>query len=91
MLADGRGLLVPFGDIAAMAEATLRYLEDGPLERRTRRAAYAYAIPMRWKVVGATYLRFFDEILADRAAAKPARRTGPETLDTSQIRRRGGP
>ncbi len=91
MLADGRGLLVPFGDIAAMAEATLRYLEDGPLERRTRRAAYAYAIPMRWKVVGATYLRFFDEILADRAAAKPARRTGPDTLDASRIRRRGGP
>jgi hypothetical protein len=46
---------------------------------------------MRWRVVGADYLRFFDEILGDRAAAEPARRTGSETLNASRIRRGAGP
>lgn len=89
VLADGRGILVPFGDSAAMAEATLRYLEDGPLERRTRRVAYAYAIPMRWRIVGADHLRFFKEILGTAVPDSASCHSIATTRRDSERRYRG--
>jgi hypothetical protein len=38
-LADGRGLLVPFGQSDAMADATLRFLTDIEFQTETRRRA----------------------------------------------------
>jgi glycosyltransferase involved in cell wall biosynthesis len=61
VLADGRGLLAPFGDSAAMAEATLRFLRDPTFQMETRRRAYAYAQPMFWPNVGREYLEFFSQ------------------------------
>jgi glycosyltransferase involved in cell wall biosynthesis len=62
VLAEGRGLLVPFADSAALADSITRLFSDEALRTRTRRRAYAYAIPMRWPNVGREYLRFFNEI-----------------------------
>ncbi len=62
VLADGRGQLVPFADCDALAEMTLRYLDDGPFRRVTQRRAYEYARPMFWPSVGRQYLEFFEEI-----------------------------
>lgn len=59
VLADGRGLLVPFADSAAMAEATLQLLTDATLLAETRRRAYWYAKPMFWPSVGQRYLDVF--------------------------------
>ena len=59
VLAEGRGQFAPFGDSAALAEATLRYLQDMPFQMETRRLAYEYARPMHWPNVGRRYLELF--------------------------------
>jgi polysaccharide biosynthesis protein PslF len=64
VLADGRGLLVPFGESDAMAHATLRFLTDTAFQMETRRRAHRYAKPMFWPNVGLMYLEFFTRVVA---------------------------
>ena len=45
VLAAGRGLLVPFGDSRAMADATLRFFGDTAFQLETRRKAYRLRTP----------------------------------------------
>ncbi|MHB9049315.1 MAG: glycosyltransferase, partial [Pirellulales bacterium] len=64
VLADGRGLLVPFGESDAMVDATLRFLTDTAFRMETRRRAFQYAQPMLWPNVGLRYLEFFTRLVS---------------------------
>ncbi len=61
VLAEGRGLLVPFSNSAGFAEATLRYLSNAAFRSETQGKAYEYAKPMFWPSVGQKYWDFFRE------------------------------
>jgi len=67
VLGEGRGLLVPFLDSKALAEATLRLLGDTAFRIETRRAAYDYARPMFWPNVGKQYLNLFERAVLERS------------------------
>ncbi len=66
VLAEGRGLLVPFADSGGLAEATLRFLSDHAFLLETRRKAYTYATPMFWPNVGRQYLDLFNCVVQAR-------------------------
>jgi glycosyltransferase involved in cell wall biosynthesis len=74
VLAKGRGLLAPFCDADALADAVLRLLGDPVLRAYTQRRAHAYAKPMFWPHVGQQYWSLFNEVVAERHAHRAARR-----------------
>ena len=89
VLANGRGLLVPFGDSQAMADATLRFLGDTTFRVHTRRRAYRYARPMFWPNVGRQYLEFFEQVAVEAGQAGSgltARRLQPTRANTAPVK-----
>jgi polysaccharide biosynthesis protein PslF len=89
VLAEGRGLLVPFDESAALANATLRFLKDAAFLLETRRRAYQYAKPMFWPNVGRQYLDLFSRVASadesrreriDSRALAPSGNRQPSTL-----------
>ena len=61
VLAEGRGQLVPFQDSTALADATLRFLNDTGFRVSTQCKAYEYAKQMFWPDVGLQYWDVFNE------------------------------
>lgn len=62
VLAEGRGLIVPFAQSDALAEATLRFLNDSAFRAETGHRAYSYAKLMFWPNVGRQYLDCFSRV-----------------------------
>jgi glycosyltransferase involved in cell wall biosynthesis len=79
VLNNGRGLLVPFGQASAMADATIRFLTDFEFQIETRRRAYEYARPMAWPNVGQRYLDLFRRQMQTSVPdfAQPVVRSAP--------------
>ncbi len=66
LLRDGRGILVPFGDVAAVGERIAELLTDDDRRLAMRRRAYASSRPMIWPRIAERYLAAFEA-----AARKP--------------------
>ncbi|NTW84928.1 MAG: glycosyltransferase [Holophagaceae bacterium] len=68
LLADGRGILVPFRDPHAIAAGVCTYLDDPDLLRTTREEAYRMGRDMIWPSVAQQYVDSFQRARADRKA-----------------------
>lgn len=77
LLADGRGVLVPFGDAPAFGVVLGALLGDDVRRAELRAAALAYGTRMRWPAVAEAYRELFAE-LADRYEAPAQAWTGGE-------------
>jgi glycosyltransferase involved in cell wall biosynthesis len=66
LLDDGRGMLVPFDDPAAIAAAAIELLENDLARQAMRESAYLYARPMVWNRVARSYMAAFVGIRANR-------------------------
>ena len=73
LLADGRGILVPFNDPGAIADAVCEFLSHPERMEKTRREAFKRGREMIWPAVAKRYLESFQRARADhRALARTA-------------------
>ena len=68
ILADGRGMLVPFDDPGALSRALLALIEDRSLYQAIRERAYAFGRRMVWGEVAWRYVELFGEVLERQKA-----------------------
>ncbi|MFQ5889652.1 MAG: glycosyltransferase [Gemmatimonadota bacterium] len=67
LLADGRGVLVPFRDPGAIAEAIQRLIEREPEREAMRERAYRYGRSMIWAAAARRYMETMERALEGRA------------------------
>jgi glycosyltransferase involved in cell wall biosynthesis len=94
VLAEGRGVLVPFRDPEAMARALVELLADEAGRQAMRKRAYLYSRDAVWSAVGRRYAELFTEVLRERrrrprlfAAASRRRVADVPALDLRHLRR----
>jgi glycosyltransferase involved in cell wall biosynthesis len=66
MLADGRGILVPFDDPAAIAEAAIRLLDNDAERHTMRKRAYLYSRGTTWQRTAQAYMASFQRARTER-------------------------
>ncbi|MCD6520146.1 MAG: glycosyltransferase family 4 protein, partial [Anaerolineae bacterium] len=84
LLADGRGILVPFGDHQAIAEKIIELLENEAERHAMRKRAYLYGRKMVWPHVAEMYMESFL-----RAREERTRQIRPPFVATTLATRRG--
>jgi len=84
LLADGRGVLVPFEDPGAISDAVLRLLDSEVERHAMRKRAYQYSRGTTWPNTARAYMASFQRARQERMLQpKPARQGDPEqTLTT---------
>jgi len=80
LLADDRGVLVPFGDAPAIAREVAGLLRDDTRRHAMRKNAYRIGREMVWSNVAQMYMRCF-ECARLEVAAKPRKSLATKTLD----------
>ncbi|HWF77556.1 MAG TPA: glycosyltransferase family 4 protein [Caulobacteraceae bacterium] len=84
LLADGRGVLVPFGDAKAIGAEIADLLTDDARREAMRRRAYATSRSMTWSRAAEHYLEAFDRAAANhrvrpiRPPVAPSRAAAPQ-------------
>ncbi|GAB4167227.1 MAG: glycosyltransferase family 4 protein [Terrimicrobiaceae bacterium] len=82
LLDQGRGVIVPFRDSAALAAAVTGLLRDSAMRHAMRKQAYLLGREMVWPNVARTYVRLFERA---RLGHSPASRSaGALTFDTQE-------
>jgi glycosyltransferase involved in cell wall biosynthesis len=71
MLAEERGVLVPFGDSHALAEELRLLLSDEVRRNQLRKRAYLFGRQMVWKEVARRYMETFEEAISGYADLVP--------------------
>lgn len=66
VLSDGRGVLVPFRDPAALAEQVINLLENEAERHAMRKRAYKFGRAMIWSEVAQRYMESFKRARAER-------------------------
>jgi glycosyltransferase involved in cell wall biosynthesis len=66
MLADERGVLVPFDDPQAIAAKTIELLDNDTARHAMRKRAYLYARDMVWESVAQRYMKSFGRVYNER-------------------------
>lgn len=72
LLADGRGVLTPFRDPAALAAAVNALLDDPQARNAMRKRAYQHGRAMTWASVAQRYLDCFREARMESSAVRNA-------------------
>ncbi len=66
LLADGRGILVPFDDPASIAEATIRLLDNDAERHTMRKRAYLHSRGTTWQRTAQAYMASFQRARSER-------------------------
>ena len=72
LLADGRGLLVPFRDPAALAKQVINLLDNDSQRHAMRKRAYMFGRKMIWPEVAHQYIASFERARVERRHFIPA-------------------
>jgi glycosyltransferase involved in cell wall biosynthesis len=81
LLAEDRGVLVPFGDAPAIAREVAALLRDDTRRHAMRKNAYRIGRDMVWSNVAQLYMRTFESSRLDGAAALSRKSLITKTLD----------
>jgi glycosyltransferase involved in cell wall biosynthesis len=79
LLADGRGVLVPFGDVAAIGDEIAQLLTSDTRRQAMRERAYAASRSMTWERTAERYLAVFENARQGHWLKVIARRE-PDTI-----------
>jgi glycosyltransferase involved in cell wall biosynthesis len=66
LLADGRGILVPFDDPASIADAAIRLLENDAERNALRKHAYLHSRSTTWQKTAQAYMASFQRARVER-------------------------
>ncbi len=83
LLADGRGLIVPFDDPAAIAAAAIALLDNDAERHAMRKRAYLYSRATTWPKTARAYMASFQRARAERMSRPRATRDGSAALGES--------